>query len=125
MSRGEEAGLLRFFYSGVFVAFCVSLCGQAEAGYYYFPENRVVKACADGDTTAAAIFPGRGYFLLNINGNIENAYPMDVMNGGWSPVLGGTSLCWQRNLSWGSAQELIQNWNEYCVFKASHYCRYN
>ena len=112
-----------------FVFFLLSVCGsffglKANAGYYYFPENGIVKACADGQTTAAAMFPGRGYFLLNTNGNPGNAFPQDVMSGGWSPLLGGSSLCWQRGLSRSSSQGLINSWNNYCVAQSRNYCRY-
>ena len=97
---------------------------SASAGYYFYPESGIVKACADGETTSAAIFPGRGYFLLRQNGNLNNAYPQGVMNGGWAPLLGGANLCWQRGLSTRSSQNLINSWNNYCVNQHRHFCRF-
>ncbi len=98
---------------------------EARAGYYIFPESGVMRACADGRTTAAAVFPGKGYFLLDWNGRMTNAYPTDVTQGGWSPVLGGGSMCWERNISYGSAQGLINSWNRYCIARRSNYCGYD
>lgn len=115
---------MRYSLPAVLVALWIAACNQALAGVYYFPEDGFVRACADGDTTAAALFPGRGYFLLNTNGNPENAFPSFVMSGGWSPVLGGSSLCWRRYLSPGSAKGLINSWNNNCVYKESYFCRY-
>ncbi len=94
----------------------------ALAGYYDFPLSGYHLACSDGETTAAAVFPGIGSMLYQINGSFANSFP--VIDRSWSPVIGGTSLCWSRPMSGQTQRKLIANFYRYCVQLRRYYCRY-
>jgi len=95
---------------------------SAYAGYYRYPLQGYHKACADGSTADVAIFPGVGYMLLSGNGNMMNAYPMNIA--GWSPSLGGSSLCWTRPMTAESQESMSRSFYVYCVQQRRSYCGY-
>lgn len=93
-----------------------------HAGVYEYPMQGYRKACADGSTVRISIYPGYGYMYLADSGSFEYAYPLFAT--GWSPVLGGSSLCWSRGMTQGSQNQLIQSWVNYCVNQRNSYCVY-
>jgi hypothetical protein len=92
------------------------------AGVYQYPTQGYRKACADGSTSHIAIYPGAGYMYLADSGSYEFAYPLFATS--WSPVLGGSSLCWSRGMSQSSQNQLIKSWINYCVNQEKSYCVY-
>ena len=107
----------------IVMAAALGLAPQAvHAGYYRYPLQGYHKACADGKTSDVAIFPGVGYMLLSGNGNMMNAYPANTL--GWTPSLGGSSLCWTRPMSADSQESMSRSFYIYCVQKRSSYCGY-
>jgi hypothetical protein len=94
----------------------------ASAGYYRFPLKGFHLACSDGKTTDAAVFPGVGMMLLRNNGSLMNEFPLVGME--WSPVFGGSSLCWSRPMSAQTQRDLTESFYRYCVQRRSAYCRY-
>lgn len=96
----------------------------ASAGYYRFPLEGFHKACADGSSVDIAIFSGYGAMYLSGSGNPMNAFPLETMSGGWSPVLGGSSLCWTRPMSQESQYSFVRSWQTYCVRQSKSYCVY-
>lgn len=95
---------------------------KSNAGYYRYPLEGFHKACADGSSADLAILTGYGGMYLTGNGNPMNAYPMDMFTGDWSPLLGGGSLCWTRQMSAGTQKSLINSYQKYCIDSQNHYC---
>jgi hypothetical protein len=93
-----------------------------HAGVYEYPMQGYRKACADGSTVRIAIYPGYGYMYLADSGSFEYAYPLFAT--GWSPVLGGSSLCWSRGMTQGSQNQLIRSWINNCENQKKSYCVY-
>ena len=95
-----------------------------DAGYYRYPLEGFHKACADGSTTDVAIFSGYGMMYLSNSGNPMNAFPLETMSGAWTPILGGSSLCWSRPMSQSTRHSLVKSWQTYCVNQPRSYCVY-
>lgn len=93
-----------------------------HAGVYEYPLQGYRKACADGSTSRIAIYPGYGYMYLADSGSYEYAYPLFATS--WSPVLSGSSLCWGREMTQDSQNQLIKSWIYYCANQRKSYCVY-
>ena len=100
------------------------VAAPAEAGHYRYPLEGFHKACADGSTIDVAVFSGYGMMYLSNSGNPMNAFPLETMSGAWTPILGGSSLCWSRPMSQGTRQSLVKSWQTYCVNQSRSYCVY-
>jgi hypothetical protein len=94
----------------------------ANAGHYHYPLQGYHTACIDGKTSDIAIFPGVGYMLLSGHGNIMNAYPQNIL--GWTPSLGGSSLCWSRPMSAETQESMSRSFYVYCIQQSRGYCGY-
>lgn len=101
--------VVRQILQGVIAAGFTALLGSpsANAGFYRYPLQGYHKACADGSTVDIAISPGVGYMHLSRSGNMMNAYPLNTL--GWTPSLGGSSLCWTRSMSAESRELMSQS----------------
>lgn len=110
------------FLSKALVSCMALMPGIVYGGMYEYPLQGYRKACADGSTKHVAIYPGSGYMYLADSGSYEYAYPLFATS--WSPVLGGSSLCWSIRMTHGSRNQLIQSWINYCVNQRKDYCVY-
>jgi hypothetical protein len=95
--------------------------GIVYGGMYEYPLQGYRMACADGKTTHIAIYPGYGYMYLADSGSFSHAFPSVA---GWSPALGGSSLCWRRGMTKGSQNSLINSWKNNCANQSKSYCVY-
>ena len=94
----------------------------------YFPLSLEVFACKDGNTGAAAYFENGRMMFLSFDGDKSNAYPkVHYINSPWSKFYMDENSpwiekefidsrnCYTRPLSIKSAEDLIDNWNYYCL----------
>ena len=110
------------YFARILVACSILSPSILYAGVYEYPMQGYRKACADGSTVHIAIYPGYGSMYLADSGSFEYAYPLFAT--GWSPVLGGSSLCWSRGMTQGSQNQLIQSWINNCENQKKSYCVY-
>jgi hypothetical protein len=117
--------VVRKILQSVITAGFTALLGSpsANAGFYRYPLQGYHKACADGSTVDIAVFPGVGYMHLSGSGNMMNAYPLNTL--GWTPSLGGSSLCWTRQMSAESQESMSRSFYIYCVQQRRSYCIYD
>jgi hypothetical protein len=117
--------VVRQILQGVLAAGFTALLGSpsAYAGFYRYPLQGYQKACADGSTVDIAIFPGVGYMHLSSSGNMMNAYPLNTL--GWTPSLGGSSLCWTRQMSAESQESMSRSFYIYCLQQRRSYCSFD
>ena len=93
----------------------------AESSVLYLPEKGVSALCNDGRAVSAFVFPGRGYLLTKANGTQGSAYPLgrpSAMKLTYQPT------CRKESISPGSAQQMINSWNKYCIREQRYACRY-